>query len=109
MRVRVAVVALPMWGSSTVCGAASSRGCTSGSRSNTSRPGREDRPLLERDRERLFVDDRAARRVHEHRGRSHEPELARADEVTGRVGERDVQAHDVGLGEQAVEVADPAR
>ena len=38
MRVRVAVDALPMWGSSTVRGAASRRGCTSGSRSNTSSP-----------------------------------------------------------------------
>ena len=58
IRVRVASEALPMCGSSTVRGATSSRGCTSGSRSYTSSPAAKI-ARLERVGERLLVDDRA--------------------------------------------------
>ena len=49
-RPRRAATREPMCGSSTVRGAASRRGCTSGSRSNTSRPAAKIAPCLERDR-----------------------------------------------------------
>ena len=106
MRVRVATDAEPMCGRSTARGAASSFGCTSGSRSNTSIPAAKIVPSIERVGERLLVDDRTARRVHEHRVRPHRGQLGAADQPAGRVGERDVDRHDVGVGEQPVEVAD---
>jgi len=66
--------------------------------------GAADRPCFERVRERVEVDDLAARAVHEDRGRPHLRERGRADEPAGLVGERCVQRDDVGLGEQPVEL-----
>ena len=108
MRVRVATDALPMWGSSTVRGAASEPGMHFGLAFEDVDAGREDRAGLERAGERFLVHDRTASGVHEHRGRLHARELGCADEMPGRVVERDVQAHDIRLGEERVEVADPA-
>ena len=54
----------------------------------------------ERARERLLVDDRAARGVDEDRGRAHPAQLGRADQQPRAREQRGVQRHDVGGGEQ---------
>jgi hypothetical protein len=70
--------------------------------------GGEDHLFLECGCQRLLVDNRAARRVHENGVGLHEAQPAGVDEVPGLVGERYVQGHDVALGQQRVEVAAPA-
>ena len=69
----------------------------------------EEAPFLERDRQRLLVDDEPARGVHQHRGGFIEREPARVDQQPRLVGERHVQADDVGPREQRVEIGRPAR
>ena len=104
MRRRVASVALPMCGSSTACGAASSRGMHLGFALVDVDPRGEDRAVLERDGQRLLVDHRAAGRVHQHRGPLHQPESTRVDQAARLVVQRHVQRHDVGARQQVVEV-----
>ena len=59
--------------------------------------GAEDRAVLERDRERLLVDHRAARGVHQHRRALHQREPTRVDQAASSpVVQRHVQRHDVG-------------
>ena len=108
MRVRVACDADPMCGSSTVRGALEQPRVHLGLALEHVEPGREQPAGVQRVGERLLVDHRAARGVHEHRGRLHEREPARVDEVPGRVAAGHVQRHDVGRGEQLVEVGDVA-
>ena len=67
-------------------------------------PRGEDRPVLERDGERLFVDHRAAGGVHQHRGPLHQPESTCVDQAARLVVQRHVQRHDVGARQQVVEV-----
>ncbi len=50
-----------------------------------------------------FVDDAAARRVDEHRSWLHRRDPRRVDQAARRLEQRNVQAHDVGRGEQLVE------
>ena len=66
-------------------------------------PGAGDEPVLERPRERGFVDDRSARGVDEICGALHPRQRRLVDQVSGVRGERAVQRHDVGGGEQLVE------
>ena len=68
---------------------------TRGSRSNTSRPAANSRAALERVGQRLLVDDRPPRRVHEHGRGSQQGEPAGVEQMVGVGRERDVQRHDV--------------
>ena len=64
-------------------------------------------PSLERDRERLLVDHRAARGVHEHRGTASSARAGARRSGRASRRERHVQRHDVGARQQVVEVGDP--
>ena len=108
MRVRVACDADPMCGSSTVRGALEQPRVHFGLALEHVEAGGEQPAVVQRVGERVFVDHRAARGVHEHRGRLHQREPARVDEVAGRVAAGHVQRHDVGRREQLVEVGDVA-
>ena len=74
----------------------------------TSSPAREDLAVPQRALERRRVDDRTARRVHEHRGRLHRAQGVVVDQVLRLVGQVDVQADEVGLAQQVVHL-DAAR
>ena len=100
---RVSCVAEPRWGTRTTFSSSSRPGCTSGSRSKTSRAAPAIRPLAQRRDERLLVDDRPAAGVDEHGRRLHPRERGRVDQVAALVGQRQVQRDDVGGGEQLVE------
>ena len=60
-------------------------------------------PRSDRLDERLLVDERAARGVHEPRAVAHPPDRVAIDEAAGLVGERGVERHDVRGAEQLVE------
>ena len=97
MAVRVATVALPMWGSSTAPGASSSRGWTAGSSSKTSRPAPKMVAVVQGVGQRGLVDDRArATCSPARRWASSAASRRRVDQVAGRGGERHVERHDVG-------------
>ena len=66
-------------------------------------PGRGDASLLQRRVQRPLVDDRAARRVHQHRRRLHQRQLPLADEVSRLRRKRHVQADEVRLAQQLLE------
>ena len=66
--------------------------------------GGEDAAVLQRRAQGGLVDDRAAGGVDEHRGRLHPLQLWRGDQVPGRLGQRYVDADEVRLAEQRVEV-----
>ena len=57
--------------------------------------GGEDRAVLERDGQRLLVDDRTARRVHQHRRRLHEREPAGVDQPARPVVQGNVERDEV--------------
>ncbi len=66
--------------------------------------GRRREPArLERFEERLFVDDAASRSVDETRGRFHERQLSRADQVAVGVDKGNVDGDEVGPLEQVVQ------
>ena len=66
-----------------------------------------DRPCSKCVDERSLVDDRAARRVDQHRRRLHRRETLGVDQVARLDAQRDVDADDVGIGEQTIEVVVP--
>ena len=105
--IRVSRVALPRCGVSTTFSSESSPSSTSGSCSKTSSAAPAIVPRSERVDECPLVDDRAARRVDEHRRRLHRRETLGVDQMARLLGQRDVEGDDVGLGEQAVEVVVP--
>ena len=106
--VRVSIVAEPRWGRSTTFSSSSRPGCTSGSRSNTSSPAPAIVPVAQRLDQRGLVDDRAARRVDEVRGRLHLRRARGVDQVARLGRQRAVQRDDVGGREQLVERAGSA-
>ena len=93
---------------STTLSSPSNPSSTSGSRSNTSSAAPAISPRPQRLDQSPLVDDRAAGGVDEDRGTRHRAERVRVDEVSCLRGERHVEAHDVGLGEERVEVVDTA-
>ena len=97
-------VEAPRWGVATTFSSSKSGLSVHGSLAKTSTPGGRDPALLERGVERVLVDDAAARGVDEHQRRLGLGELVGADQADGlgRLGQ--VDADEVGLGEQGVEV-----
>jgi len=65
---------------------------------------RAERAGGQRPRQRTLVDDAAARRVHQDGARLHQCQPPRVDQVGIAPRERHVQAHDVGVAEQRVQV-----
>ena len=96
IRLRVSIVALPMWGRSVIRGADKSLGLMSGSPSKTSRPAPCSFPASSASTSASSSMTGPTGSVHEHRGRLHEFEFGSADQVTGRIAERYVDADDVG-------------
>lgn len=64
--------------------------------------GAGDRPGLQRMHQRLLVDNRTARCIHEDRRRLHQRQLRRSDQMTRRGHQRNVQADEIGLAENAL-------
>ena len=102
--VRVARLALPMWGSSTVRGARQQAGVHVGLALVDVEAGGEDGAGVQGVGQRLLVDHRSPGRVHHHGVGAQQGQLARPDEMAGGVGERDVDAHHVALGQEVVEL-----
>ncbi len=68
-----------------------------------------DTALAQRGQQRVAIDQRAARRVDQHRARLHQRQSP-GIEHPARIGaDAEVQAHHVGLAQQVVELADPLR
>ena len=76
---------------------------SSGSSSKTSRAAPASRPDRRRLHQGRLVDDRAARRVDEDRGRLHPGEVPGIDQVVRLLRQQDVERHDVGLAQQLLE------
>ena len=110
MRSRADQVAEPMCGTTSrfgACHSGSSAGSGSGVVTSSAAPAIW--PVCSASRERLAVDDRAARGVDQDRGRLHQREGLGADQVAGARGQRQVDRDEVRAAQQVLEVVLVAR
>ena len=103
MAARVAVVAEPMWGTTTTLSSSASPGASRGSSSNTSRPAAAMVPGRSASTSADFVHQGPPGRVDQDRTRLHGGQGGGIDEVAALIVERGMQAHEIRRGQQLVE------